>query len=232
MSGGPVGSLLSGAFRYWEVRQSTMANNLANVSTDGYRGERVFARLMDGARTPVAESGTDLRRGALTRTDNPLDVALEGDGFLVVETPTGDRLTRGGSLNVDATGILVDGSGSPVLGEAGRIAVPDGELAIDRAGRVTVEGEPLARLRVERLPAGVDPVREGDTHFTAPEGMAAEADEETMIRQGHVEGSNVDPVTALVEMVEVQRAYTALERSARSLDEMMDTISNRLSRVD
>lgn len=232
MSGGPVGSLLSGAFRYWEVRQATMANNLANVSTDGYRGERVFARLLDGARGPVAESGTDLRGGALTRTDNPLDVALEGDGFLVVETPAGDRLTRGGSLAVDASGLLVDGSGNPVLGEGGRIAVPDGELAVDRTGRLTVDGEPLARLRLERLPPGVDPVREGDTHFTAPGGVETETDEETSIRQGHVESSNVDPVGAMVEMVEVQRAYAALERSARSLDEMMDTISNRLSRVD
>lgn len=233
MSGGPVRSLLGGAFRYWQVRQATVANNVANASTDGYRGERVFARLLEGASAPVAESGIDLRRGSLTRTDNPLDVALEGDGFLVVETERGNRLTRGGSLSVDASGFLVDSSGHPVVGESGRIAVPhEGELAIDRVGEVTVDGELVGRLRLERLPRGVDPLRQGETHFLVPGGVETEPDEETTVRQGHVESSNVDPVGSMVEMMEVRRAYASLERSARSLDQMMDTISNRLSRVD
>lgn len=232
MSGGPVSSLLGGAFRYWNVRQATMANNLANASTDGFRGERVFARLLEDGRTPVAESRTDLRTGALSKTDNPLDVALEGRGFLAVETDAGVRWTRGGALGVDESGRLVDGSGNPVLGEGGVLQVPEGEISIDPTGQIVVDGASVGRLRVDRLPDGVDPVREGDTHFRAPEGESMEGDRDTRILQGQVEQSNVDPVSALVEMVEVQRAYSSLERSARTLDEMMDTISNRLSRVD
>ncbi|MCX5764019.1 MAG: flagellar hook-basal body complex protein, partial [Gemmatimonadetes bacterium] len=82
------------ALRYLERRQEVSANNLANVSTDGFKGERAFARLLADGSTPTAETATDLRAGALTATNNPLDLAISGKGFLVVQTPTGEKLTR------------------------------------------------------------------------------------------------------------------------------------------
>src|SRR5919199_161705 len=88
------------ALRYWERRQEVVANNLANVDTTGFKGERVFARLTEGA-LPEADTNTDTRGGTLKETGAPLDVALTGDGYLVVDTPQGERLTRGGSFHLD-----------------------------------------------------------------------------------------------------------------------------------
>src|SRR6201995_1787460 len=88
------------ALRYWERKQEIVANNLANVSTDGFKAQRVFARLLDGVR-PVAEATSDLSTGNLRSTGNAMDVAVDGNGFFVVQTPNGDRYTRGGSLHLD-----------------------------------------------------------------------------------------------------------------------------------
>ncbi len=100
------------ALRYWEARQAALANNLANVSTPGFKAERVFARLLD-ERTSLVEGVTDFSAGPLDTTGRPLDVALIGDGFFVVETPKGRRWTRGGALGLDETGAL-DPSGDPL----------------------------------------------------------------------------------------------------------------------
>src|SRR5688500_8860059 len=125
------------ALRYWERRQEVASNNLANVSTDCFKGERVFGQMFGDAMT-AAQTATDLRNGTLRQTHNPLDVAIVGDGFLVVDTPAGERFTRGGSLGLDPERRLVDAGGRPVLGEAGPdgvagpIVVPPGAVSIDR----------------------------------------------------------------------------------------------------
>jgi flagellar basal body rod protein FlgG len=233
VSGPPATRFLAGAFRYWERRQEAVAHNLANVSTDGFRQERVFARLLAEADAPVAEGRTDLRGGALARTGNPMDVALEGDGFLVVDTAAGRRYTRGGALAVDASGTLVDASGNPVLGEGGAMVLPPGTVDVRPDGEVRVDGSTVGRLRIERAPESARLVREGESLFVPPEGEGEGApDVTTRVRQGHVESSNVDPVQAMVEMIEIQRAVGAIERSARVLDDVMDTIANRLGRVE
>src|SRR5438045_2276491 len=85
------------ALRYWERKQEVVSNNLANVSTDGFKAQHVFARLLDGVR-PVAEATSDLSTGNLKETGNAMDVSIDGPGFFVVQTPNGERYTRGGSL--------------------------------------------------------------------------------------------------------------------------------------
>src|SRR5205085_4652182 len=89
-------SSAASALRYWERRQEIATNNLANTSTDGFKGERVFAKMLGDA-LPVAQTATDLRAGTLRQTGNPLDLAIPGQGFFVVDTPNGQRFTRGGA---------------------------------------------------------------------------------------------------------------------------------------
>lgn len=136
------------ALRYWQRRQEVLANNLANTSTHGFRGERVFARLLaDGTVTPEAE--TDWRPGQMTATGNPLDFALGGAGFLVVATEDGERLVRGGSFRLDADGTLVDASGAALLDEQGNpVVLPPGKVTVQNDGMVLVDGRHLATLRV------------------------------------------------------------------------------------
>lgn len=216
------------ALRYWERRQEVMAHNLANASTAGFRGDRVFARLMDGG-GPEAVAATDTRAGTVTPTGRPLDVAVDGEAFMVVSTGAGERYVRGGSFSLDARGLLVTGEGHPVLGEAGPLTLPPGEVVIHPAGDVTVDGAVVGRLRLER--PGAPPAREG-ANLWVPQGPPAHRPgEEIRIRPGHLEESNVDPVSALVEMIEIQRAYGAVHRSLQAADEVMQTITSDLGRV-
>lgn len=216
------------ALRYWERRQEVAANNLANASTAGFRGDRVFARLLEGG-GPEAVAVVDARPGTVTRTGRPLDVALEGDGFLVVGTPAGERYVRGGSFTLDAGGTLVTGEGHPLLGDAGPLTLPPGDAVIQSSGEVTVDGVSVGCLRVD-LPGG-PPLREG-ANLWIPQGPAERlAEQQVRIRSEHLEESNVDPVSALVEMIEIQRAYGAVHRSLLAADDVMQTITSDLGRV-
>ena len=215
------------ALRYLERRQEVVANNLANVSTDGFKGERAFARLLADGSTPTAETATDLRAGTLTTTNNPLDLAIAGKGFLVVQTPTGEKLTRSGALHIDEARRLVDATGNPVLGEtdahAGATApilVPETvkSLTFSSSGAVMADGTQIGKLRVEDVPAGSKLQHEGNGLFTAPAGRAAVGDAERTVRQGMREESNVNSVEAMVDMIAVQRAYASVQKVMTTID--------------
>src|SRR5687767_14828237 len=113
------------ALRYYERRQEVVANNLANANTEGFKAERILARLI-GQSQPAPGSATDLRRGTFKATSNPLDLATDSDGFFVVSTAQGERLSRGGSLQRSPDGILTDANGHAVLGEKGVISLGEG----------------------------------------------------------------------------------------------------------
>lgn len=235
MSGptGPLGTVM-GAMKHWEARQESMSHNLANASTDGFKAERVFAELLDdGTATPRSVTRTDFGSGAVSMTGRPLDVALEGDGFFVVQTERGERWSRGGSFAVNATGALVDAAGNEVMGRGGPIVLPPGEVTIAPDGGVEVDQVEVGRLRIEAAPADgqATPTREGGVYFQPVE-RPEQAVEGITVRQGHLEEANIDPVSSMVEMMEIQRAYSALQRSATVVDGMMDTAANRLGRVD
>ena len=162
----------------------------------------MFARLLDGA-GPTPSATTDFEGGALTQTEGPLDVALEGDGFLVVKTPEGLRLTRGGALSIDGSARLVDAAGNPVLGDQGEILLPPGDVQINRDGVISVDGTPEATLRVVDI--------EDPAQLLRGEGLLFATDAELVsaggvtVHQGYLEESNVEPISSLVEMIEIQR---------------------------
>jgi flagellar basal-body rod protein FlgF len=217
------------ALRYWQRRQEVVSNNLANASTPGFKAERVFARLLQGAESPVATQGTDFSEGSIADTGRPLDLALNGDGFLVVQTDGGERYVRGGSFRLDESGALVTEDGHPVLGDGGALVLPPGQVSVQGDGTVQVDGAAVGRLRVER-PRGT-PTREG-TSLWRTDGPGEQLPPERVdIRQGHLEESNVDPVSALVEMIEIQRAYGAIQRSIQASDGIMQTITSDIGRV-
>ena len=215
------------ALRYWERRQEVIANNLANAETTGFKAERVFAQLVGGELE--AGAATDLRAGTLTPTANPLDVAIDGEGYFVVKTPNGDRLTRAGSFQVSADGLLVNAQGHSVLGERGLIDEKEGTVAIDRNGSVSIDGIVIDRLRVVTPGANTTLAHEGGTLFRADGAIVNR--ENARVRQGVLEDSNTDTLQSMVEMIEVQRAYSAVQGSLRTLDGVMDTIANQIGRL-
>ncbi|MFN9086847.1 MAG: flagellar hook-basal body complex protein, partial [Gemmatimonadaceae bacterium] len=113
-------SAAAAALQMLERKQAVLANNLANASTRGFKAEMAFARLMND-QLAATETAIDLKAGTLTETHNPLDLAVEGDGFFVVQTPGGERFVRNGSFRLNADRQLVDDKGNTVLGEAGPI---------------------------------------------------------------------------------------------------------------
>jgi flagellar basal-body rod protein FlgF len=220
------------ALRYWQARQQVVANNLANAETHGFKGERVFARLL-GDNLVAPEAATDFRQGTLTPTERPLDLALEGDGFFVVQTEAGERLTRGGPMRLDESGRIVDGMGNVLLGEHGPMIVPQGagEVAIAETGEVLVDDVAIDRLRVELPAEGTNLFHEAGALFRAEGGMTPLEASTRRVRQGHLEASNVGTLDSMVDMINIQRAYAAVHNSLQVSDGVLDTIANQIGRL-
>ena len=227
-------SSAASALRYWERRQEIATNNLANASTDGFKGERVFAQMLGtaGEALPVAQTSTDLRAGTLRQTGNALDLAVPGDGFFVVDTPNGERFTRGGSFQIDTAHRLVDASGHPVLGEKGPVVLPDGPVDVDASGTVRVNDKVVDRLRLEKAAPNATLAHEGGTLFVPPAGAQRQkvADADRGVKQGFVEESNVNTVSSMVDMIAVQRAYAAVQKAVGTMDAVRGTAVNELGK--
>jgi flagellar basal body rod protein FlgG len=217
------------ALRYWERRQEVVANNLANVNTEGFKGERAFARLLDG-NLPVIDSAIDLRTGAINATGNSLDVAIQGEGFFVVQTPQGERLTRGGSLSIDADRKLIDTNGHALQGVD---AIPAGakQILIDPQGRVKADGKDIGRLRIENVPPGTRLQHEGNGLFSTTAARTEADPAKTKVRQGALEASNVSSLESMVDMIAVQRAFGAVQKSISTLDAVRGLATSELGKL-
>lgn len=217
------------ALRYWERRQEVAANNLANANTGGFKAERVFAMLTGDAQvTPAGR--TDWTEGTYTATTNPLDLALRGPHFMVVQTPQGERFSRGGSFQVNAQGFLTDANGHQVLGERGPIRVTGHDVTIDRTGRVAVDDVWVDRLRIESFDPGATLTHEAGGLFV-PDATRRPVDLDARdVRQRHLEGSNVQPITEMVDMIAIQRNYAFVQKGISTLDDVRATIANQLAR--
>lgn len=215
---------------FYSRLQEVTTNNLANVNTAGFKADRLTARALGDVEHPIAVQGTDLSQGALRGTGRPLDVALEGEGFLVVETAAGERLFRGGSLRLDGQGRLVDADGDPVLGENGTLVLTGGEIEIRPDGAVLDDGAEVGRLRVVRLEPDTQLMKEASGRLRMERGglVAAEA---TLVRQGQLEEANLNPISTMVSLVEIQRAYQANVTAVRTMDGVLSAITNDLGRV-
>lgn len=229
------------ALRYLERRQEIGANNLANVNTDGFKAERAFARLLADGRTPEIATATDLRPGPITKTGSPFDVAIERDGFLVVQTLEGERLTRGGTLQLDTRHQLVDPSGNVLLGEddprggtRGPVVIPANTAAvqIDAGGAVMADGVQVARLRCERVGAGGRLQHLGGGLFEPPATRERIDLQQRSVRQGSREESNVGSMEALVDMIAVQRAYASVQKVLSTLDATRGIATTELGKTD
>lgn len=212
-----------------------IANNMANVNTNGFKARSSrFAEYLDAdARADAfprpdrqvsfvidAGTGLDLREGAVQETGNPLHLALRGDGFLVVETPAGERFTRNGALQLDAEGLLVTSDGFPVMGERGaiRFQPDDADIVIAPDGTIETPDGPRGQLRLVRFedPQALSNI---GANLFASEAEPLPAEGQVRVAQGSIERSNVQAVLEMTRMMEVSRAYS---RMANILGGMQD----------
>lgn len=193
-----------------------VANNIANAATSGYRQEGLvfseYVQSVDGASSLSMGQGnvrnTSFQQGALTQTGGTFDFAIEGDGFFLVETPAGERLTRSGAFSPNAQGDLVTMDGYRVLDAGGApVFVPPGaaDIAVSSDGTISSEGDPIGQIGVVQPLNAREMVREDGVMFRADEGY--EPAENARVLQRFVESSNVDSVLQITRMIEVQRAY-------------------------
>lgn len=225
----------SGLMREMQV----VANNIANAATTGFRQEGLIfseyvKQIEEGPSLSMASASgrhTSMLQGGLTQTGGPLDLAIEGDGFFLIDTPQGQRLTRSGHFSASAEGELVTADGHRVLdvGGAPIFLPPDAaDLTFAADGTLSAGGIPLTQIGVMRP---VDPMtltREGGVLFKTDAGL--EPAENSLIFQGFLESSNVDPISQIARMIEVQRAYEMGQSLMEREDERIRSSINTLIR--
>lgn len=218
------------ALRYWERKQDVVANNLANVSTDGFKAQHVFGKLIDGM-APLAQATSDLSTGNLHDTGNATDLAIRGDGFLLVKDEKGnERYTRGGTMRIDEKHQLVNADGLPLLGEKGPLKLGDGPFTIGKDGEVTQNGSVVDRLRMEQAPKGTELERQGNDLWVPPATRDVMKPTSRDLRQGVLEESNVNSITSMIDMVAIQRSFAAVQKSIQELDRSNQTVTTELAK--
>lgn len=229
-------------------RLDVVANNMANVSTVGFRREQpVFHEMLkrgEAAMTPDAKNAHfvldygavhDVRAGAFQATGNPLDVMIEGPGYLAVALPDGGTAyTRAGNLKLLDDGTLATAAGTPVRGDGGQpIVIPPeqlGRIRLSPDGSVIGTDGPIGRVTVTVFDdeAGVDP--RGDGLMDAANGRVLGA-AETKLRTGGLEGSNVQAIAETTDMIEILRSYQTSQRMSDAMNDMRKRAIERLGRA-
>jgi flagellar basal-body rod protein FlgG len=230
-----------------QQRLDAVANDLANANTTGYKHQRVGFRdlvyeqtgrssaqgVRTGSGAAAVDSGRSFGQGVLQRTDRPLDIAIQGEGFLRIKLADGrEALTRDGGLHVDGAGNLTTSTGAFVQPA---IKVPastaEDQISIGDDGTVLAAGRRIGRLDIVTVRSTAGLLSAGDNAFlaTPTSGPAIAAPRATTVTQGALESSNTDMSEAMVAMIESQRAYQLVSKAISTADEMMG-IANQVKR--
>lgn len=222
------------------AEMQVIANNMANISTTGFRREGVLFAEHVAALAPgqpslsmAAAEGrlVSVAQGALAQTGGTFDLAIEGEGYFLIETPQGTRLTRAGSFMPSAEGELVTPDGMLLLDAGGApVSVPSGagRIAIGHDGTMSADGDPVARIGLWVPIDANGLIADGATRFEVPQGV--EPLEGGKVFQGFLEGSNVDAVSEIARMIEVQRAYELGQGFLDSEDRRIRSVVEALGR--
>lgn len=219
-----------------------VANNLANTSTPGFRGQHnIFRSFLatasghqgSGLNQAVNDFGIsggsqmDLTEGNLEHTGNDFDFGVQGPGFFQVQTANGPVYSRNGNFQVSTQGQLMTAQGDPVMGEQGVIRIVGGPVTVSADGTISVKGAVAGKIKLMEFPPGTAMESVGRTYYSAPKNTGTPAKHSTMV-QGSLESSNVNPVAGAVELVAVQRYAEMMQRALS----MFHTEFNRIATED
>jgi len=223
-------------------QMDVVANNIANLNTTGFKAEQL---LFEEYKMPVAKDRDfafpdqrlsytadwatihNMATGAVTDTGNPLDVALDGEGFLAVQTPQGERYTKAGSMAIDAGGTLVDLQGNPVMSDLGPISFTSTEtdIRITADGTIATSEGVKGKLKIVEFADPQAATREGSNLWAGGDPQPAT---QTRVVQGSIEKSNVSGIAEMTEMIRVQRAYESAASMQDKQDDMRRSAIQRL----
>jgi flagellar basal-body rod protein FlgF len=234
-------------------RQQVLSHNIANLQTPGFKQilttaqgfmqqQDVYStgqnpgRTIDylgqmGLGTQPGPEYIDYEQGALQHTGNPLDLALQANGFFTVKTPEGNRYTRDGRFQRDAANTLVTVDGFQVLDNAGQpITLPDGEVGVGADGAISVNGAAVATLGIGVFTNPRTDLQHTDGNlFTGP--AASTSQDAPQVVQGSLETSNADPSLLMTQLVEVARSYEAAQKLVQNQDELLGKAIASLGRI-
>jgi flagellar basal-body rod protein FlgF/flagellar basal-body rod protein FlgG len=205
----------------------TAAANLANAQTPGYRAEREYFRsvMLDSA--PASQIGQavnhfgllggdrlNMVQGPIQPTGNPLDLAIEGQGFFQIQTQNGARFTRDGSFHRSQAGMLVTDKGEPVLSSGGKpIQIPPGEVSVGANGVVSVAGGAVDTVGVFTFPSTSQLSPEGADRYVVPPGVTPQPSRDAVIREGALESANEDTIQGTLDLVVMQRQAEMMQKA-------------------
>jgi flagellar basal-body rod protein FlgF len=229
---------VSSSLEALQQRYTAITNNLANSSTVAYKRQigqfqqvlsaQLGASQGSGSGQVQGHTGIDFTQGPIAQTDRPLDLAISGNGFFVVETPQGSLYTRNGTLSVNSQSQLVDSSGRLVAGDNGPIVIPKNtslsQINVTSDGAVTAEGKTVGKLKIVDFPDKKALAPLGATSFTAGATDDPAVATNFQIKQGYQESSNVNVVQELVNLITVSRAYESNSKSISSQDDRLKSL--------
>lgn len=223
-------------------RQNTLeaqANNIANASTTGFKAERLKYSTFEAEKKGSGDNqnlvagvlttgASDFTTGSIRQTGRALDVAIEGDAFIQIQTARGVRFTRAGNLTMNNVGQLVTQAGDLVVGQNGPITIPNtGELSFGRDGSLAAKGEVFDNLKLVRFNNPVTALeKEGDSMFMMTGSEQPQANVTATVVQGAVENSNVNSISEMVAMINNNREFESLQKS---LSMLMNDIGRKIS---
>lgn len=264
-----------------QSRLDIISNNISNIDLAGYKKDNAIMKAFPdmqvrrqfddglvvfpegaydkmpfvgklGTGVELNESYTYFNQGSLKETSNDFDFALDGKGFIAVETEKGERYTRNGAFTIDKNGYLVTKDGFKVLSETGYIQIKKNNFIIDKEGNIYQnkeyagnperlvqndenewkETELLGRLKIVRFPHERELRKEGNSFYYESEQtgkvFTAQGNDRPKVIQGFTEASNVDPIIEMVNMIEVQRCYELNQKSIQSHDQLLGRVINEV----
>ncbi len=235
------------------TRQQVLSHNISNMQTPGFKqilttaedfmqNQAVYSNELRakgtidylgllGLGTQISDEYIDFEQGALQDTGNPLDLALQGNGFFTVDTPDGQRYTRDGRFLRDADNNLVTVDGYQVLDNAGQpIQLPDGDVSVGPDGAINVNGNAVATLGIGVFANPETELQHTEGNlFTGPE--ASTGEDVPQVVQGYLEMSNANPSQLMTQLVEVARSYEAAQKLVQNQDELLGKTIASLGRI-
>ncbi len=224
-----------------ESELNIVAHNLSNASTHGFKEERIFFEnvLSDQENSsetvsaiPEGNKAIDFSPGSIVTTENPLDLAIQGEGFFEVQTANGPLYTRNGNFSVDAQGKLVTASGDSVMGVGGAITMTKkGMPQISTSGEVTVDGDSMGKIKIVGFGDLTKLASVGASLFSASSEAQPTTVANPSVLQGKVESSNTNTMLNLVKLIEIGRQYESYQKVLKTQENMNQQLSSSLGQL-
>lgn len=222
-------------------QMNLVSNNIANVNTPGYRADKMLFEEFISTPKPTNEDVSmvldygqykDTAAGSMTQTGNPLDIALEGPAFMMVETAEGTKYTRAGNFALNNERELVTSSGNPVLTQGqGKIIIPDNvrEIVVTTDGKISTDQGTAGEIGMVEF-NNVNNLRSsGDGFYMADNGEVANPAQNTKMRQNMLEGSNVQAVLEMTDLIEISRQFQSMQKNLQNEHERQRSTIQKLT---